>query len=90
MGIGKIYRIVVRGELSERYAEAFEGMDMQTKTGLTVLTGEVDQPHLHGIFERINGLGLELLSVESCPEGIEQADSGGSGAAAPHRSPWRN
>jgi hypothetical protein len=42
MGIGKIYRIVVRGELSERYAEAFEGMDMQTETGLTVLTGEVN------------------------------------------------
>ncbi len=89
MGIGKIYRIVVRGELSERYAEAFEGMDMQTKTGLTVLTGEVNQPHLHGILERINGLGLELLSVESCPEGIERADSGGGGgAAAPHRNPW--
>ena len=87
MGIGKIYRIVVRGELSERYAEAFEGMDMQTKTGLTVLTGEVNQPHLHGILERINGLGLELLSVESCPQGIEQAGSLGGGAAT-HRSPW--
>jgi hypothetical protein len=80
MGTRKIYRIVVRGELSKRYAAAFEGMEMQTKTGLTVLTGEVNQPHLHGIFERINGLGLELLSVESCPEGIEQADSGRGGA----------
>ena len=34
MGTKKIYRIVVRGELSERYAAAFEGMDMQMKTGL--------------------------------------------------------
>jgi hypothetical protein len=77
MGIGKIYRIVVRGELSERYAEAFEGMDMQTETGLTVLTGEVNQPYLHGIFERINGLGLELLSVESWPQKTtEQTGSG--------------
>ena len=87
MGTQRVYRIVVRGELSERYATAFEGMDMQTKTGLTVLTGEVNQPHLHGIFERINGLGLELLSVESCPQGIEQAGSLG-GCAATHRSPW--
>jgi hypothetical protein len=90
MGTKKIYRIVVRGELSERYAAAFEGMDMQMKTGLTILTGEVNQPHLHGIFERINGLGLELLSVESRPEGSEQVDSGGGGAAAPHQRPWTN
>jgi hypothetical protein len=87
MGTDKIYRIVVRGELSKRYAAAFEGMEMQTKTGLTVLTGEVNQPHLHGIFERINDLGLELLSVESCPQEIEQAGSLG-GDAATHRSPW--
>jgi hypothetical protein len=89
-GTGTVYRIVVRSELSRRYAAAFEGMDMQTKTGLTILTGEVNQPYLHGIFERINGLGLELLSVESRPEGSELVDSGGDGAAAPHQSPWTN
>jgi hypothetical protein len=85
-GIGKVYRIVVRGELSGRYATAFEGMEIETKTGQTILTGEVaDQPRLHGIFERINGLGLELVSVETCPEKTtEQAGSGGGGAAAPH------
>jgi hypothetical protein len=26
-GTGKVYRIVVRGELSRRYAAAFEGME---------------------------------------------------------------
>ena len=86
-GTGKVYRIVVRGELSGRYAAAFEGMEMETKTGQTILTGEVaDQPHLHGIFERINGLGLELLSVQSCQEKTEQADSVG-GAADTYFSP---
>jgi hypothetical protein len=61
---GKIYQIVVRSELSDRYAVAFEGMEMETKAGQTILTGEIiDQPHLHGILARINGLGLELLSV---------------------------
>ena len=87
-GTGKVYQIVVRGELSGRYAAAFEGMEMETKTGQTILTGEVaDQPRLHGIFERINGLGLELLSVQSCQEKTEQADSV-RGAAAPDRSSW--
>jgi hypothetical protein len=66
---GKVYRIVVRSELSDRYAAAFEGMQIEAKVGETILTGEViDQPHLHGILARINGLGLELLSVQALPE----------------------
>jgi hypothetical protein len=68
-GTGTVYRIVVRSELSDRYAVAFEGMKMETKHGETILTGEViDQPHLYGILDRINGLGLELLSVRALPE----------------------
>ena len=64
-----LYRIVVRSELSDTYAVAFEGMEMETKEGVTVLTGKIiDQPHLYGILDRINGLGLELLSVEALPE----------------------
>jgi hypothetical protein len=68
-GTGGGYRIVVRSELSERYACAFEGMHMETEEGLTILTGQVkDQPHLHGILNRLYGLGLELLSVEALPD----------------------
>ena len=64
-GTRKVYRIVVGAELSARYAAAFEGMEMETKDGNTILTGEiVDQPHLYGILHRINGLGLRLLSVQ--------------------------
>lgn len=64
-----VYRIVVRSELGQRYAVAFEGMEMEMKEGVTVLTGEIiDQPHLHGILDRINGLGLQLLSVQAMPE----------------------
>ena len=63
-GTGKVYRIVVRSELSARYAAAFEGMEMEMRGGQTILKGEViDQPHLHGILDRIGALGLELLSV---------------------------
>ena len=69
---GKTYRIVVRSELSERYAAAFEEMEMETNSGVTVLTGKIiDQPHLYGILNRVSDLGLELLSVECLPEGTE-------------------
>ena len=69
-----LYRIVVRSELNGRYALAFEGMEMEAKGGVTVLTGEiVDQPQLFGILDRINGLGLELLSVEALPEGAHSS-----------------
>jgi hypothetical protein len=68
-GTRTIYRIVVRSELNGRYAVAFEGMEMETKNGDTILTGEIiDQPHLYGILDRINGLGLKLLSVQALPE----------------------
>ena len=76
-GTGTVYRIVVRSELGERYAVAFEGMEMVTNHGYTVLTGEIiDQPHLHGILDRINGLGLELLSVQALPEDAHPGTGG--------------
>ena len=69
-GTRTVYRIVVRSELGERYAPAFEGMRMESKDGRTILTGEVkDQPHLFGILQHLNGLGVELLSVEALSEG---------------------
>jgi hypothetical protein len=68
-GKGTFYRIVVRSELTNRYASAFEGMRMETKDGQTILTGEIkDQPHLFGILDRLNSLGLELLSVQAFSE----------------------
>jgi len=74
-GKSKVYRIVARSELGDRYASAFEGMRMEAREGQMILTGEVkDQPHLFGILERINGLGLELLSVEALPEEATERD----------------
>jgi hypothetical protein len=64
-----VYRIMARSELSDRYASVFEGMHMETEDGRTILTGEVkDQPHLFVILQRLNGLGLELVSVEVLSE----------------------
>jgi len=59
------YRVVVREELDERYASAFEGMHVEPAHGQTVITGTItDRSHLHGLLERIDALGLELISVE--------------------------
>ena len=46
------YQIVVRGELSDRFAHAFPEMTLQPEAGYTRITGLiVDQSHLHGILE---------------------------------------
>jgi hypothetical protein len=67
---GTLYRIVVRGELGNRYAADFEGMQIQTMDADTILTGEVrDQPHLFGILNLLYSLGLELLSVQALSGG---------------------
>jgi len=58
------YRLVVEGELGPRYADAFEGMQMETHDGLTDIVGTIeDQAHLHGLLERIASLGIKLVSV---------------------------
>ena len=76
-GRGRVYRIVVRSELDNIYAAAFEGMEMKARNGDTVLTGRIiDQPQLYGILERINGLGLELLSVEALPDDASPSAEG--------------
>jgi hypothetical protein len=76
-GTGMVYRIAVRSELGSSYTAAFEGMEMQTRDGDTILTGEViDQPHLYGILDRINGLGLQLLSVQALPEDADPSPGG--------------
>ena len=68
-GTGTLYRIVAQSELSDIYAAAFDGMQMETKDGVTIITGEIiDQPQLYGILNRINGLGLVLLGVQPMPE----------------------
>ena len=60
------YRIVVAGELSRRFAPAFDGMTVQCAGGKTAITGVVlDQSQLHGLLDRVGDLGLELVSVNA-------------------------
>ena len=79
------YRIVVQGELTERFAGAFAGMHMEAASGQTIIKGQiVDQSHLYGILDRISGLGLQLVSVQALPENARGGDD-----AAPD-SPMKN
>ena len=66
---GVRYRLVVRGELDPRYGYLFEGMEMASVAGMTVVTGTVrDQAQLHGFIERIEELGLELVELHQVNE----------------------
>jgi hypothetical protein len=62
----------VRSELSERFVHEFEGMSLKVDKGRTILVGPIiDQSHLHGLLDRIQDFGVELLSVEALPESKE-------------------
>ena len=66
---GGRYRLVLRGELGEPFGFLFEGMQMDRVAGTTVLTGHViDQVHLHGLLQRIQELGVELVSIGPADE----------------------
>jgi hypothetical protein len=61
---GRTYELVVRGELGDHFGVLFDGMGMRRTEGTTVLTGPVrDQAQLYGVIERIQELGIELVSV---------------------------
>lgn len=56
--------ITIRGRVSGRLAEAFDGMRLERSPRGTLLVGQVaDQAQLHGLLARIRDLGLELESV---------------------------
>lgn len=62
------YEIRVRGRVSEATLRALEGMDADLAPAETVLHGPVtDQAGLHGLLDRIQSLGLELIEVRRLP-----------------------
>jgi hypothetical protein len=64
-----LYRITVRGRLSDRFATAFTGLALEPGEGETSLVGPIaDQAELFGVFDRLRGLGLELIRVEAIAE----------------------
>ena len=69
------YRIVVDGELSDRFAATFGDMRLERAAGRTSLTGEIaDQAQLHGLLARVAELGLALVSFGPVVPGQGIAD----------------
>jgi hypothetical protein len=62
------YEIRIRGRVSQALLDSFEGMTSETEPVETVLHGPVrDQAELHGLIDRVQALGLELIEVRRLP-----------------------
>jgi hypothetical protein len=87
------YRVVVEGELGPRYASAFEGMTVSARDGRTEITGSIiDSSHLHGLLERIAGLGLTVYSLTplDTEDGLADAPPDPQPARVNYREPGTN
>ena len=65
---GGSYEIHIKGRLSDSVLAAFEGLTATVQPVETVLHGPVqDQSSLHGLLDRIQSLGLELVEIRRLP-----------------------
>jgi hypothetical protein len=62
------YRIVIAGDLGRYAREAFAGFEIEFTGGRTVLTADLDEAALHGAFNRIQSLHLELVELTRLSE----------------------
>jgi hypothetical protein len=58
------YEIRVQGTLDQRWTAWFDGLQVSSDASQTVICGQVaDQAALHGLLNKICGLGLVLISL---------------------------
>ncbi|HEU4997657.1 MAG TPA: hypothetical protein VFT68_01830 [Lapillicoccus sp.] len=57
------YEVRVVGQVGAAAREAFADVAVEVEPSETVLSGELDQAALHGLLERIQALGLELVDI---------------------------
>jgi hypothetical protein len=63
------YEFRIRGRLSQPVLESFDSLQSDIERVETILHGPVrDQAELHGIIERVQALGLELIEVRRLPD----------------------
>ena len=74
------YRLVVEGELSDRFAAAFGAMRLEHGPGETAFVGEIaDQAQLQGLIAHVADLGLAVRSFGPVIPPVEPA-------AGPHHA----
>jgi hypothetical protein len=57
------YEVRVLGQIGPAAREAFADVAVEVEPPATVLSGTLDQAALHGLLERIQALGLELVDI---------------------------
>jgi len=63
------YEFRIRGRLSQPLLDRFDSLESESERAETILHGPVrDQAELHGIIERVQSLGLELIEVRRLPD----------------------
>jgi hypothetical protein len=82
------YEIRVKGHISDRLAEWFEGLTITLEVdGDTLLTGPVvDQAALHGLLKKVRDLGMPLVLVRPLEAGPSMPHPGQCGASEADRS----
>jgi hypothetical protein len=73
---GGSYEIRIKGRLSDSVLAAFEGLTASVEPVETVLHGPVkDQSALHGLMDRIQSLGLELVEIRRLPASADKLET---------------
>jgi hypothetical protein len=58
------YEIKIIGTLGPATKEAFADLVVEVEPAITVLSGDLDQPSLHEVLDRVRALGLELVEIK--------------------------
>ena len=76
------YEIRVEGVLGERWTAWFEGLQVSSEAGETIISGPLtDQPALHGVLVKVRDLGMCLISVRR----LEPDEAGTATPKGSHR-----
>ncbi len=63
-----IYEISVAGSFGPGMREAFADMEVKVQPTITVLSGDLDQPGLHALLDRVRAQGLELVGIRQASD----------------------
>ncbi len=63
-----IYEISVAGSFGPGVREAFADMEVNVGPAITVLSGDLDQPGLHAVLDRVRAQGLELVGIKQASD----------------------
>jgi hypothetical protein len=65
---GQKYRVEIQGELTDLVRSELGATALRHEHGNSVLEAVIrDQSELHGLLQRVSGLGLTLISVDMIP-----------------------